>query len=246
MPVPTLTIGSFAFEGLEIPDKIVFQSKQRLVVHHLGSGGSLVDCVGDDYQLAVFSGIFSGLNAASRIRALETLRVTGAPLAMVWSAQALTVIIQKLNLSYLSRQWVPYTMVCYVLGSQASGSGGYVDAAIESAFGQVNDIVSLLQTGGLTADQTQSAALMALCDRTYDTPPTAQLQVATAFAVSLSENQTGYEGYLSSLTETSMETADDVASRFNTFLSALGAQASVGLAQSRVQSILVQAEDPSP
>ena len=61
-----LTLGSFSFQGFDSPSSILVKSKQRLAIHHLGSGFSTVDCLGEDNEVASFHGTFTGANAAAR------------------------------------------------------------------------------------------------------------------------------------------------------------------------------------
>src|SRR5580704_3308322 len=102
MSTPLLTLGPFSFAGLESPEQVLLKSKQRLAVHHLGSGSTAVDSLGEDFEIASFRGVFSGINAASRIRSIEYLRLQGTPLLLTWGSKTLSVLIREFELSYSS------------------------------------------------------------------------------------------------------------------------------------------------
>ena len=73
-----LTLGPFIFEGLEVPERIVLKSRQRVIVHHLGSGASAMDSLGEDPQSITFQGTFTGPNTANRIRSIDHLPAVAA------------------------------------------------------------------------------------------------------------------------------------------------------------------------
>jgi hypothetical protein len=170
MSRPLLTLGPFAFVGLESPQSIHLTAKQRLNVHHLGSGSTAVDSLGTDFQIASFQGVFSGTGAMIRIRSLEYLRVEGAPLSLIWGSRSLSVIIQKFDLKYLSNQWVPYSLSCLVLQNNASETVTPF-AQTNSPDAQVADIISILQSGSIAVSQGQTTALATLTALNYDRAP---------------------------------------------------------------------------
>ncbi len=170
-----LTLGPFSFEGLESPEKIHLKTKQRLVVHHLGSGLSVTDCLGEDCEIASFRGIFSGANAADRIRSVNYLRLQGLPLSLTWSSRALSVIIQEFDLDYSSDRWIPYKLSCYVVRSIGSVAQNLADLVFSSPSIQVGDMLGLLQDTGVTATSNQTEALITLATLNYDVPSSSAL-----------------------------------------------------------------------
>ena len=94
VPNPQLSLGSFLFEGLESPERIIVKKHRRLMVHRLGSGGAIADWLGDDCPLMSFQGIFSGANAINRARTLEELRTDGRPLVLTWDMQSSFVLVR--------------------------------------------------------------------------------------------------------------------------------------------------------
>jgi len=234
MSTPLLTLGSFSFIGLESPEQVLLKSKQRLAIHHLGSGSTAADSLGEDFEIASFRGIFSGINAASRIRSIEYLRRQGAPLFLTWGSKTLSVIIRDFELTYSSNQWVPYSLSCFVLRSNDPGAILSPDVISVSADIQVSDILDLLRTTDVIPSSAQTAALVELATLNYDTPSPDAVQLANAL-LNLIESQ--IEATLSvpqsGAAETSQSLSDIVAEA--------GQLATLVLAQNRLTSITVGA-----
>jgi hypothetical protein len=174
----SLKLGSFSFEGLESPDQIVLRTKQRLAIHYLGSGSSLIDSLGQDATIVSFRGIFSGTQAATRIRAIQYLRSQGQPIPLIWGSTTSSVVIRELELTYSSIQWVSYKLSCCVVGGLEPGVGPPLNVALRSPEMQVSEVLSLLQdtSMGLTSDQ--ASALAQLAALNYDiAPPDAVQQI---------------------------------------------------------------------
>jgi hypothetical protein len=171
MPPPLLTLGSFSFEGLESPDRIILKNKQRLVVHHLGSGKLMVDSLGEDSQIVTFRGVFSGLNAPIRIRAVEYMRVQGLPVLLIWDSQTLAVLIREFELTYLSSQWVSYRISCLVVQSLDPQSDAGQDPMFASPAVQVNDLSGLLIGTAVSPTTAELVSLTELATLDYDSPP---------------------------------------------------------------------------
>lgn len=173
-----LTLGSFSFEGLESPGQILLKTKQRLAIHHLGSGSSTVDSLGKDIEIVTFRGIFTGAAAADRIQSIEYLRSQGAPLPLIWGSRTLTVLIEEFELNYTTNQWVPYKLSCYVVPSVSDGANRTTDETVMSPNQQVTDIIGLLQNTDVTLTPNQTSALLVLAGTDFDTPPSDSLQQA--------------------------------------------------------------------
>ena len=237
MSTPLLTLGSFSFMGLESPELVLLRAKQRLAVHHLGSGSSIIDSLGEDYETASFRGIFSGTNAAARIRSLEYLRQLGAPLPLAWGSRSFLVIIQEFELSYSSNQWVPYKLTCRVVRTIGPLYTASPDVASATADAQVGDLLALLQSAGLTPASGQISALLELAALDFDTASADALQQGTdllvsidnQIAISLPSGTSGAPGSYGATNWLSGVVAD------------AGQQAVLGLARNRLTSITVTA-----
>ena len=237
-----LTLGTFSFEGLESPERIHLKAKQRIAVHHLGSGVSISDCLGEDCEVISFRGIFSGLIAAERIRSIDYLRLQGQPLRLTWGSQTLSVLIQEFELDYSSNLWVPYKISCYVVRSAGPGSEVQADLVIASPVTQVGDMVDLLQGTGADPTSVQTAALTALATLNYDIPSQDALAETQYLISSINEQLEALAAVLQGSSRsgnglTLRETpwiADSVANS--------GTEAALVLARNRVISVVVTAE----
>ena len=67
----TPMLGPVVFRDFEVPERINLGGRQRLAVHMLPGGGRVVDAMGPDDAPIRWSGTFSGVDAAERVRMLE-------------------------------------------------------------------------------------------------------------------------------------------------------------------------------
>ena len=178
MPGTEVTLGPFTFEGFEVPDRIVLKSKQRLFVHHLGSGTTLTDSLGTEHQIISFGGTFTGHNATNRIRMLDQLRSQGGPLVFRWDSQILIVTIQEFELNYKSGQWIDYKLSCPVVEATAIGPEETDAVLHESVPSQVKSVLALLKGTGVSTTIPQTGALTILAQGDFDDPPLDKLQFA--------------------------------------------------------------------
>ena len=242
MSNPLLRLGNFAFEGLESPERIHLKANQRLAVHHLGSGMSIADCLGDDCEVVSFRGIFSGKNTAERIRSVHYLRLQGLPLSLTWGSQALSVLIHDFELDYASDLWIPYRLSCYVVRSNNPGVGTQEDSISASPITQVGDIINLLRVTGANPISDQTAALGALARLNYDLPPPDALVEVQSLVISINK-------LLATLADTSryrVPNSQGLLLGENPWITDIvsdsGQEAALILARNRIISIVVNAE----
>jgi hypothetical protein len=115
MPDFPVTLGSFSFQKFEVPSAMPFGGDQALTTHKLIGGGRVVDAMGrDDIRLS-WSGTFLSPDADRRARALDALRVAGAPLMLVWNTHRYQVVIQNFSPIYRRASEVPYKLTCEVI-----------------------------------------------------------------------------------------------------------------------------------
>jgi hypothetical protein len=188
MPNPLLTLGSFSFIGLEVPERILVRAKQRLSVHHLGSGVSITDSLGEDCETISFGGIFTGTNASERIRLIEYMRLQGNPVPMVWCSKAVYVIIEEFELSYSSDQWIGYKVSCRSVCSNNLAAIITSDIMSVSPDIQVSDILDLLHGSGINPRPDQAEALAELAALDYDVAPSDATQQVQSL-LEMIENQ---------------------------------------------------------
>lgn len=116
----SLTLGPVAFAGFELPSSITLGGKQRLAIHKLPGGLRIIDALGADPADLAWSGIFTGPDAADRARILDTLRIAGFELLLVWDAFLYTVVIESFQADYRSPWWIPYRLSCSVVRDEAA------------------------------------------------------------------------------------------------------------------------------
>lgn len=115
-----LVLGPVVFQGFEVPERIRFGGRQRLSIHALAGGGRVVDVMGDEDAPVAWSGVFSGPDAAVRVRLLEQLRRAGGPLALAWEAWHYTVILEQFQVEGSNPAWIPYRLsACVVQAAEA-------------------------------------------------------------------------------------------------------------------------------
>jgi hypothetical protein len=110
-----LLLGPVRFEKFELPPRIFFGGAQRMAVHALPGGVRVIDALGRDDADIVWSGAFSGSDAAERARLLDLLRAEGGVWPLAWDAFAYEVVIAAFEAEYQHANWVPYRVVCKVV-----------------------------------------------------------------------------------------------------------------------------------
>ena len=120
-----LVLGPVVFQGFEVPERLRFGGRQRLAVHVLPGGGRVVDAMGADEAPLRWSGVFSGPEAAARVRLLERLRRDGAVLPLSWEGWRYLVVIEVFEAEATNPAWIPYRVqACVVAAGDAVASEG--------------------------------------------------------------------------------------------------------------------------
>jgi hypothetical protein len=175
-----LQLGPLSFQDFEVPARLRFGGKQRLVVHVLPGGDRVVDVMGADEGPISWSGVFSGPVARERAAILDGLRRAGDPLLLSWSGSSYTVIVEAFEADAVNPAWIPYRLsVCVVavgylvapeplpgaptiaLASEL-GAGPGVDEGIASAAInlQSTDVSTMLLASGTLAQLVTGRALL--------------------------------------------------------------------------------------
>src|ERR1700682_5035179 len=116
----SLSLGDVLFADLEVPDHITFGGDQRLTVHELVGGTRVIDAMGRSDMPLEWTGTFMGANALSRARYLETQRIAGLSLPLVWSELFYDVVIAHFE-AVFQREWmIPYRITCVVVANHNS------------------------------------------------------------------------------------------------------------------------------
>jgi uncharacterized protein YciI len=146
-----LTLGGVKFQDFEVPEQIRFGGGQRLAVHELIGGGRLVDALGDDAGEVVFSGIFSGSDAALRAQTLDAARAEGAEIPLVWDGFYYTVIIAEFAAEYNKPWWIPFAIRCAVVVDPATAFDSLLAPVSSLISGDIYAASALLSLAGLPA-----------------------------------------------------------------------------------------------
>lgn len=112
-----LTLGPVAFDAFEVPSRIEFGGCQRLAVHALPGGLRVVDAMGRDDTPIIWSGVFTGPDAARRVRLLDLLRGQGQSLPLAWDDFLFQVVISGFEARFERWNWIPYRIACVVLSN---------------------------------------------------------------------------------------------------------------------------------
>jgi hypothetical protein len=155
-----LLLGPVSFQSFELPARIGFGGGQRLAVHVLPGGARVIDAMGRDDADIVWTGVFSGSDAADRARLLDAMRVAGSVLPLAWDAFCYLVVIRAFEAAYEKVNWVPYRIACTavaslltnVLGDLASAALDGVDTSAATAALTVTGATAL-GTGAYAAAQ---------------------------------------------------------------------------------------------
>lgn len=115
----SLSLGDVLFADLEVPEHITFGGEQRLTVHELVGGTRIVDAMGRSDMPLEWSGWFMGSEALSRAQYLETQRITGTSVPLVWSELFYDVVIHRFEADF-QREWmIPYRIACIVVANHS-------------------------------------------------------------------------------------------------------------------------------
>ena len=162
-----LTLGPVTFSSFEVPERIGFGGGQKLTVHQLPGGTRVVDAMGRDDAQVVWSGAFSGADAADRMRVLDALRVAGIALPLTWDAFFYTVIISQFQVEYTTPWWITYRMVCTVVQDEAAevvavatslATSVMSDLAQAASYAEVSEAQEALGSAGATTRGTAQYA----------------------------------------------------------------------------------------
>jgi hypothetical protein len=236
-----LTLGSFSFEGLEVPGSILIKSRQRIAVHHLGSGTSVAEVLGEDCEMVAFRGVFSGLQAAARIRAVEYIRTQGLPCSLTWDSKSLSVVVQEFVLNYSSSRWISYKLSCVAVQSSTSGFLALPDPISASPDTQVGNISSLLLNTDVNPTSTQIAALVTLAMPANDGPSIASLQQASELLTPINRETDSLDARLTNVHIISSDSLSNNQEHLRFVTGNAGALASLLLARNRIMNIVVTA-----
>lgn len=152
-----VTLGAFTADWLETPEKMPFGGEQRMVEHKLLGGAKVFDLLGPEEEDISFSGIFFGPLAQIRAQMLDTMRLQGQVVPLIWPGDSRSVIIKKFHCDYASGGGVmPYSVTCVVVPNIPIASQ---QGAQPSQTTQANADASTATTTGATVQTARSSAV---------------------------------------------------------------------------------------
>ena len=183
-----LQLGDITFDWFEIPEVIPFGGAQRLARHQLPGGRRVIQALGRDDAPIAWEGIFLGEQATDRARALDAMRVAGAPVTLSWHEFLFTVVVAECSLRFEHPARVPYQITCEVVedltAAITQAPRNSVDMTIREDLAACDAEVLVIDDPDLTTLNGQmQAAARAIVD--FQRTVQAQIQpiVATASAI---------------------------------------------------------------
>ena len=153
----TLKLGSFQFEGLEIPESLPFGGSQRLAVHDLVGGTRVIDSMGAFTGPIEWSGWLLGETAMDRARALDDLRQQGNDLLLKWHEIAYQVVIREFRADFQRFYKIPYHITCEVVSDLSKFAGNDDDQSIDGQM--TEDAATATELSDSVGDSTLSGLM---------------------------------------------------------------------------------------
>jgi hypothetical protein len=139
-----LLLGPILFQDFELPERVRWGGQQRLTVHNLPGGIRVIDSLGRDDSDIVWSGVFSGDDAAVRARALDLMRAEGSSWSLTWEWFFYTVVIARFEADYTRSNWIPYRVTCKVVRDETAVAA---EATVSLATSVLGDLASAQNLG---------------------------------------------------------------------------------------------------
>lgn len=130
-PAPVV-LGPLTLTGPEAPTRIVIGGAHLAAIHKLPGGGRVIDAMGPDDGAVVWQGVFIGPTAASRVRTVDAIRISGQPCTLAFGDYMFEIMIVEFQYSYESRGAV----ISYHLRAEktAPATQDVSQTALEGAF----------------------------------------------------------------------------------------------------------------
>lgn len=157
----TLNLGSFQFQGMEIPAQITgVGAKQSLAVRKFVGGDREIHAMGQDYAPLEWSGLFFGSDALDRMNALKALVISGLPQILLWHTFNYLVLIRDFSADEELKFKIPYRISCEVVSDNTNRVASSVSATTDSAMAQGLSLAQL--AAAVINDSTLNAQMAAL------------------------------------------------------------------------------------
>ncbi len=111
----TLILGPYIFQDYSIPQVINGGGEQALAVHQLVGGQRVIDAMGRVDDDVSWSGLLFGSNALADCQFLDSLRVAGFELPLIYSQFNYLVLIRGFRFEFEREYQIRYTITCTIL-----------------------------------------------------------------------------------------------------------------------------------
>jgi hypothetical protein len=136
-PDQPVSLGSFVFQGFEVPEMVTWGGAQKLVVHKLIGGKRVIDSMGPDNAELSWSSIFLSSDASIRASQLDLMRKFGSPLELLFGDRYYIVVISDFSAEFRRLSYVPYKISCTIL-SDLSDNNPFADSLVDSVTFDIN------------------------------------------------------------------------------------------------------------
>lgn len=160
-----VTLGPFAFDDTEVPQKLPYGIQQTLAVQKMIGGARQVNTLGPDPKDIQWTGTMRSADRASRAATLAQMTASGKTFPLAWGQEYLEVVIRSFT-PVTQAFYITYTIVCCVVPASQSAAAKKPDLltsvaddamkavglspadlpAVSSALGQVQDAVSAVSS----------------------------------------------------------------------------------------------------
>lgn len=140
----------FSFADFEIPEKIQFGGKQRLVTHEMVGGKRVLDAMGRSDAPLAWSGMLLGKDALKRARYLDYLRISGKLCVLTWSELSYQVVLESFEADFERFYKIPYRLSCTVVQDLAQPITTLIVPSVDDAVRQ--DVTALHEISGKVND----------------------------------------------------------------------------------------------
>ncbi len=172
-----LKLGEVTFSNFEIPERINFGGAQALAVKQLVGGQRVIDAMGRVDDDISWSGLMFESTASFRAQFLDSMRMSGAPLALTWGIFNYLVVIKEFRANFERSYQIPYSITCTVIQNLNNPLPlllpvGYNDA-VSVMMAELNDLAVLVNNPSVSSS-------MALVASALNDIPSLQNASATA------------------------------------------------------------------
>jgi hypothetical protein len=164
-----VTLGSFSFQSMEVPDFIEIGGKHSLAIKKYVGGQRVIDAMGRDDAALTWRGIMLGPTAESRMLELDAIRASGQNVTLAFGTMSYTGVVSEFTGKYRRTNYVEYTITYEVMADNAaqpanpiastfqqiSADAEMVAAYVPSASGAASIAVAAAQAGVLVSGATE-------------------------------------------------------------------------------------------